>query len=122
MKTKRSDFNGLPKEIVDDIMTLPERTKDVHYYHNKALNEAKKKEKPLNIKDEAKRAWRAVRIKNSFIVKLSTTKLSYYFKCSENIICKMIRANEKRDTLPSSRIRWKRHISIITPFNDDIPY
>ncbi len=122
MNIKRSDFNGLPKEVIDDLMTLPEKVKSIHYYSNKALNDAKKEEKPLTKKEEVKRAWRAVRIKRRFIVKLSTIKLSHYFKCSENIICKMIAINQKRDNLPSSRLRWKRNISMITAFNDDIPY
>jgi hypothetical protein len=87
-----------------------------------ALNKLRKQmsSKPDNIKEEAKRAWRLCRIKKKFPFKLSTVKLSHEFKCSENLICLIMRINKKDDNLPSYKIWVKKGKE--RNFDDDIPF
>jgi hypothetical protein len=74
------------------------------------------------IKENSRRAYRALRIWIKFGVPISSIKLSYKLRCSETLIFRHLENQEKFDPIPSKKIRMRKMDIKPLEFNDDIPY
>ncbi len=79
-------------------------------------------EKPKSIKENFKRSWRAFRMKQHILDRISIVYLSHRFKCSENMICRLWQINDTTDPLPSRKIIERKNKTRKIIFDDDVPF